>query len=326
MPGIRNLRACFEGREENLELTVAEVPEHDECGDDEEVEDEREGADNMQSSLTIYGQMRRSLALAFGLFMLILAATPPVAAATKELMIGYLALEKDPRYTLERTYARYLTEVLGSPFVGAEVAIEESKFVGSAVGVEFKLERWRSKSGNGLVKDALKLADAGVNYILSDASAPVVDKVARATRNRDLLLFNISARDDVLRQEQCQSHLLHVIPSHAMITDGLVQYLVSKKWREVLLLTGPRSDDEQLTVAFKHSARRFGVRIVEQRPFVPSNDPRVREKNNVALLTAGVDYDVVFVADTDGEFAREVAYRTVQPRLVVGSEGLAASG
>ena len=39
----------------------------------------------------------------------------------------------------------------------------------------------------------------------------------------------------------------------------------------------------------------------------------------------GVDYDVVFVADTDGEFARNVPYQSVQPRLVVGSEGLAAA-
>ena len=155
--------------------------------------------------------------------------------------------------------------------------------------------------------------------------AVLVDEVARATKDLDVLLFNISARDDVLRQEQCQSHLLHVIPSHAMTTDALAQYLISKKWREALVLTGPRTEDEQLTAAFGRSANRFGMEIVERRPFVLSNDPREREKNNVALLTAGADYDVVFVADTDGEFARDVPYHTVQPRLVVGSEGLAAA-
>ena len=91
------------------------------------------------------------------------------------------------------------------------------------------------------------------------------------------------------------------------------------------MLTGPRPEDEQLTAAFNRSAKRFGIKVVEQRPFVLSNDPREREKNNVALLTAGVDHDVVFVADTDGEFARDVPYQTVQPRPVVGSEGLAAA-
>ena len=269
--------------------------------------------------------MRRGLALASGLLVLALAAAPPAGAAAEELLIGYVALKKDPRYNVKRRFARYLTEPLGSPYVGAKVAIEESKFVGSAVGVEFKLKRRRAKSEGRLVRSALKLVDDGASYILVDAPAALVDEVARATKDRDVLLFNVTARDDVLRQEQCRSHLLHVIPSHAMTTDALVQYLISKKWREALVLTGPRPEDEQLTAAFARSAKRFGVQVVEQRPFVLSNDPREREKNNVALLTAGADYDVVFVADTDGEFARDVPYQTVQPRLVVGSEGLAAA-
>ena len=268
--------------------------------------------------------MRRGFVLAFGLLVLALAAAPPAGAA-EELLIGYVALKKDPRYTFKRRFARYLTEALGSPYVGAKVAIEESKFVGSAVGVEFKLKRRRAKSEGRLVKSALRLVDDGARYILVDAPAALVDEVARATEDRDVLLFNIAARDDVLRQAQCRSHLLHVIPSHAMTTDALVQYLISKKWREALVLTGPRPEDGQLTAAFERSAKRFGIEIVEQRPFVLSNDPREREQNNVALLTAGAEYDVVFVADTDGEFARDVPYQTVRPRLVAGSEGLAAA-
>ena len=269
--------------------------------------------------------MRRVLVPAVAL-VVALAAVPPAGTAAEELLIGYVALKNDPRYTVKRTFASYLTEALGSPYVGAKVAIEESKFVGSAVGVEFKLKRRRAKSEGRLVKSALKLVDDGARYILVDAPAALVDEVARATEDLDVLLFNVTARDDVLRQEQCRSHLLHVIPSHAMTTDALVQYLISKKWREVLVLTGPRPEDGQLTAAFERSAERFGIEIVEQRPFVLSNDPREREQNNVALLTAGAEYDVVFVADTDGEFARDVPYQTVQPRLVVGSEGLAAAG
>ena len=279
----------------------------------------------MRSSSMIEGRVHRGLLAAFTLAVALGVAAPPAGAAAQELVIGYVALKKDPRYGVKRTYARYLTEALGSPYPGARVAIDESGFVGSTVGVEFKLKRRRAKSRARLAKSALAFADAGVNYLLVDAPADLVDEVARATMGRDVLLFNVSARDDVLRQEQCRSHLLHVIPSHAMMTDALAQYLISKKWREVLVLTGPRPEDEQLTAAFDRSAKRFGIRIVEQRPFVLSNDPREREKNNVALLTAGADYDVVFVADTNGEFARDVPYQTVQPRLVVGSEGLAAS-
>ncbi len=279
----------------------------------------------MRCSSMIEGAVRHGLISALVFAVVLGACAPSSEAAPKELVIGYVALKKDPRYATKRTFARYLTEALGSPYPGARVAIDESRFAGSTVGVEFKLKRRRAKSPARLPRSALAFADAGVNYLLVDAPAELVDEVARATKGRDVLVFNVSARDDVLRQEQCQSHLLHVIPSHAMMADALAQYLISKKWREALVLTGPESEDEQLAAAFGRSAKRFGIRIVEQRPFVLSNDPREREKNNVALLTAGADYDVVFVADTDGEFARDVPFQTVQPRPVVGSEGLAAA-
>ncbi len=54
--------------------------------------------------------------------------------------------------------------------------------------------------------------------------------------------------------------------------------------------------------------------------FKPGTDPREREKNNPALLSAGNrDYDVVFVADDAFDFARQVPYHTVRARPVVGS-------
>ena len=51
-------------------------------------------------------------------------------------------------------------------------------------------------------------------------------------------------------------------------------------------------------------------------------DPRERAQNNVTLLTAGADYDVVVVVDADGEYAREVPYQVQKPRPVVGAAGL----
>jgi ABC transporter substrate binding protein (PQQ-dependent alcohol dehydrogenase system) len=251
---------------------------------------------------------------------------PSLEAAAEEVVLGYVDLKSDPRYQRKRTYARYLTQALGSPFAGAEIALREARFVGQAIGVEFKLERRREKDEAGLVAAVRSLAEAGVHYVLVDAPGPAVAEAARQTGDRQgLLLFNVSAPDDALRQEQCQAHLLHVTPSHAMLMDALAQYLASRKWREALVLVGPRPEDERLTAAFERAAKRYGVKVVEKRPFVLGNDPRQRDQNNVALLTAGADYDVVFVADADGEFARDVPYQSVKPQLVVGSEGMAAS-
>lgn len=251
----------------------------------------------------------------------VLLAQPALAAPVR---FGFLELAQDARYDEEKTYFRGLSRPLGRPLAGAEVALRESRFVGQAVGAEFGLERAQADDAKGLVEQIGKLHGAGVRFFLIDAPGSVVAAVAQAVRGRELLLFNVSAADDALRQEQCQPNLLHTLPNHAMRADAMVQYLVSRKWRSVLMLEGPLPDDKLVSAAFENSARRFGLKIVEKRPFLLSNDPRQRDQGNIGLLTAGPDYDAVFVADTDGEFARSVPYRTVRPRPVVGSEGLVA--
>ncbi len=246
------------------------------------------------------------------------------AGAAEVIRFGYLELADDPRYDERKAFFRTLSRPLGAPFAGAEVALRESRFVGQAIGVSFELVRARGADARALVAELDKLHAEGVRHFLIDAPGKVVAEVAAATRGRELLLFNVSAPDDALRQAQCQAHLYHTIPNHGMQTDALAQFLVAKKWRKVLLLQGPRDDDRLIGAAFENSARRLGLKIVDKKDFVLSNDPRQRELGNVGLLTAGGDYDVVFVADSDGEFARSVPYDTVRPRPVVGAEGLVA--
>jgi len=89
------------------------------------------------------------------------------------------------------------------------------------------------------------------------------------------------------------------------------------------MLEGPTEADRSMSAAFRRSAKRYGLEIVAVRPWVLGNNPRERDRNNIALLTSG-SYDVVLVADADGEFARDVPYQTAAPRPIVGSEGLAA--
>jgi ABC transporter substrate binding protein (PQQ-dependent alcohol dehydrogenase system) len=260
------------------------------------------------------------LALAAGL-----AALPAGHTADRPLPIGYLEVEDDPRYDDRRAAARYPAQPWGRPFEGARVALEESEFAGSAAGVKLELRRADAGDAAGLAGALQKLEGEGVRLFLVDAPGEIVEALAQGTRGRDLLLFNLTALDDALRLEKCQPHLFHVAPNHAMLTDALAQFLVSRKWRNALVLKGPRPEDGALLAAFERSAKRFGVRIVDTRPFVLGRDPRERARNNVALLTAGgADHDVVAVIDTDGEFARDVPYQVQRPRPVVGAAGLAA--
>ena len=68
------------------------------------------------------------------------------------------------------------------------------------------------------------------------------------------MLFNVSEAADGLRGAQCQAHLMHAIPSHAMVTDALAQYLVAKKWRDVLVLEGPLAEDAAFVRAFEKTS------------------------------------------------------------------------
>jgi ABC transporter substrate binding protein (PQQ-dependent alcohol dehydrogenase system) len=109
-----------------------------------------------------------------------------------------------------------------------------------------------------------------------------------------------------------------------MLADGLAQYLVTKQWRNLLLLQGKLPRDQAFSQAFRKTAKKFGLKITEEKEFVLSNDPRQRDQNNIALLTTHQS-EVVLLVDTDGEFGRYVPYQTVHPRPVVGTEGLIPS-
>lgn len=247
------------------------------------------------------------------------------SATAKDFTIGYLQLKDDPRYAETRTYARFLLEPLGRPYPGARVALDEIKFHGAGAGVTFKLDRETEPDAAALLETVRSMHDKGVRFFVTDLPGDVLSELAAATRDMDIALFNASARDDALRGSGCAAHVFHVMPSHAMLMDALAQYLSFMKWRDVLVLQGPAEADAAIAAAFARSARKFGLEIVDNRLFVLSNDPRERSRNNIALLTGEGSYDVVFVADADGEFARSVPYQTVQPRPVVGVAGLGAA-
>jgi ABC transporter substrate binding protein (PQQ-dependent alcohol dehydrogenase system) len=269
--------------------------------------------------------MRARLA-AFLALALLLIPKASVAAQQVEpttVTFGYLSIQDDPRYAPLETYANIVLRPAIDPFQGAQTGLRDGRILGRALKVNFALDRIEGADGSALLTGLERLYnDKAVRLFLVDAPGDVVAKLAEATRGRKLLLLNTSAPDDVLRAEGCAPHLLHVAPSLAMLTDALAQYAVLKQWDNILVLHGPPPEDRTLADAFTRSATRFGAKIVEIREFVPTNDPRQREQNNIVLLSSGSDYDAVFVADTIGEFGRYFPYQVALPRPVIGSVGL----
>jgi ABC transporter substrate binding protein (PQQ-dependent alcohol dehydrogenase system) len=248
-------------------------------------------------------------------------AQPAPPQPQQKVTIGFVEIEGDPRYEPIKGFERLVLKTRGHPFAGAEVGIDEAQALTRVLKTDFVLERITVKSV-GEVAPAVQQAMEGrnIHFFLVDAPAEAFKPLAAAVRGRDALVFNVSAGDDSLRRELCAPEFVHTMPSRAMRMDGLVQYLVSRKWRDYLVLQGPARADEVETKAFESSAKKFGARIVAHQNFKAGTDPREREQNDPALLSAiNRDYDVVFVADEAFDFVRQVPYHTVRPRPIVGS-------
>ena len=268
--------------------------------------------------------MQTLAVLLAAVFFMVIIVPSSRAVGTPTVDFGYLEIINDPRYEEKRAYARIRVKPHDRPFPGAELAIRSSRILGRALKMKFRLDRKEGNTAADLVTIIDQLSAKGVRYFLVDANAEVLSDVANAIKGRELLLFNISEPSNILRAEACQANLMHTLPSYAMQTDALAQFLVANKWHEVLMLKGPLKEDIAFALSFETSAKRFGIRIVASRDFVLSNNPRERSKNNVKLMTAEEDYDVVFLADTEGEFGRYVPFQTKHPRPVIGTEGLIA--
>jgi ABC transporter substrate binding protein (PQQ-dependent alcohol dehydrogenase system) len=250
----------------------------------------------------------------------------PPASPMQHVTIGFVEVEGDPRYEPIRAYERIILKTREHPFAGAEVGIDEAAALTRVLKTDFVLQRITAKSSDEVAPAVLKAADSGINFFLLDVPAEAYKPLAAAVSGRDVLLFNVSTPDDGLRRDLCAREFVHVYPSSAQLMDALVQYLVSRKWRDVLVLEGPLPEDAAMTAAFEHSLLKFGAREVARQHFKPGTDPRDREQNDPALLSAiSRDYDVVFVADSAFDFVRGVPYHLVRPRPVVGSIDLEPS-
>lgn len=242
----------------------------------------------------------------------------------QEVRIGYLGLENDPRYDSDLAYARIQIRPQGDALEGAALALDDMKIVTDAVGLEVSIDTVKVDETDALIASAIDMSEDGVGFILVDLPASQLEAVAGALSDHPATLVNISAPDDSLRTA-CHANLLHTAASDRMIADAFTQYLRLRNWTRLLLLVGDQPRDIAFAGAIRQSAERLRMSIVEERTFDISTSPDAREQNNVQLLTSGIgDYDVVFIADANGEFSRYVPYQTSLPRPVFGSAGLSA--
>ena len=192
--------------------------------------------------------------------------------------------------------------------------------LGRAVGVTFELQEQLASAEN--LAETLRAAQ-GANplVILLDLPPDAMELVLASARDDDLFI-NIRDGSDKWRGVDCKPMLMHTPPSDTMLTDALAQHLRAQRWTKILLLVGPSEADKQRAAAVRRSVAKFGLRIADERSFELTNDPRRRDRSNIALLTGGARYDVIWLVDDYGDFGRYMPYATYAARPVVGAEGL----
>ena len=245
-------------------------------------------------------------------------------AAQAEISIGYLRAY-EPRLALS---------VLDIPprnegVAGAEVAIADNNTTGKFLSQSFALDVVEVKLDADVAAVFNDMIAKGERYILADISAKQLLSIADIARDKDVLLFNVGAADDILREEECRINVFHTAPARTMLADGLAQYLIWKQWRRWVLLYGSHEPDQLFAEALRRAAIRFGGEIVAEKLFEDTGTARrtdsgiVQIQRQMPVFTQDLpEHDVVLVADESEVFGTYVPNRTWTPRPVAGTAGL----
>ena len=286
------------------------------------------------------GMVPYTLAVFFGLFLASVNAWPvtaqetaPKPGSTKsaqpatEIRIGYL-----------RAYAPQLAlSVLDVPprdegVAGANVAIADNNTTGRFMGQQFTLDVTEVNPDADVVQTFRDMVAKGDRYVLADISAQQLLSIADIARENGVLIFNVGATDDILREEECRANVFHTAPTRSMLADGLAQYLVWKQWPRWVLLYGSHDGDRAFAEALRRAATRFGGQILAEKEFKDTGTAR-RTDSGVVQIQRQIpvfmqdlpDHDVVLVADESEVFGTYVPFRSWIPRPVAGTAGLMPS-
>ncbi|WP_426114463.1 ABC transporter substrate-binding protein [Pseudomonas sp. DSP3-2-2] len=244
----------------------------------------------------------------------------PAANETLQVRIGYLAFVPDPGPLLSNV----IPEPVDAGLRGAELAIIDSNSTGRFLKHSYSLENASADNSQALLDKARALHEQGLRLFVVNAPADTLRQLSAALP--DSLLFNAGSADDSLRSNACLSNVLHTLPSRAMLTDALAQFLAVRRWNRWLLIVGQTPDDQAYAAAVRRAAKRFGHTIVAEKNWSFDNDQRRSAQADMPLFTQTAEYDVVLVADERGDFGEYVPYQTWYPRPVAGTQGLTPTG
>ncbi|WP_121022421.1 ABC transporter substrate-binding protein [Litoreibacter meonggei] len=207
---------------------------------------------------------------------------------------------------------------------GARTGLRDNLTTGKFLGHGYTLTETEVAIGNDPMAAAQDLL-ASSPYLILDAPPPLLTAIADLPEAQGAILFNTSSGDLALRDTDCRANLLHSLPSDAMRTNALAQFFVTKRWSDLVMISGSYPEDQTYAEAMRRSLKKFGMKLSGEKVWAFDADMRRTASQEIPLFTQEFgDYDAMILADEVHDFGRYVLYNTWEARPVTGSEGLSA--
>ena len=205
--------------------------------------------------------------------LIVAASLAPAASRAGEETVQIGWLSRAIKRTLPLSYLDQPPQDEG--IQGARLGIADNETTGHFTGQSFTLTEAIVPEDGDVAAGLRELAAKGIRLVVTDLAAPELLSVAGMPEAAGITFFDAGSADDRLRGEDCRANILHLLPSRAMLADALVQYLVAKRWQDLLLVVGHGEGDREFAGDIRHAALKFQARIVQEKPwtFVPGRAP-----------------------------------------------------
>jgi ABC transporter substrate binding protein (PQQ-dependent alcohol dehydrogenase system) len=220
-------------------------------------------------------------------------------------------------------------ELADEGLAGASLGIADNRTTGGFLGHDYTLNELIVPEGGDVAAAVQELLAAGERLFVADLLAEDLLAIADLPGAEDALILNARAQDDVLRTDACRPNVFHTMPSRAMKTDALAQFLVWKRWDRWFLIEGERPADQAFADALRRSADKLKGEIVEERTYAYAPTSRVTETGHIQVQRQmpvftqdAPEYDVLLVADESDVFGEYLSYQTWDPHPIAGTQGL----
>jgi len=218
-------------------------------------------------------------------------------------------------------------EIMNNGILGSRMGIKDNNTTGKFTNQNFELIE-----KNIMPKESAKeifeefRRNKYIFFILNVSKDDFI-KIQSSDFTEGSILINTSLKDNDIRNENCNKNILHTAPSYRMVADALIQFLKKKNWTKLLLISGVNERDKQFADSVKISAKRFGLKITNEKIWDFSHDFRRTADLEVVKFTQGEKYEVLVLADegntfgdSGNSFGDYIPYRTWKPTIVVGGE------